>query len=430
MRRRAKIRADFPILSRTVRDGRPLVYLDSGATSQKSAPGARRRARVPTSSTTPPSTAARTSSPRRPPTRSSRPARASPRSSAPIPARSCSPRTPPKGSTSWRTRSATPRRSAGTRRRFAVGPGDEIVVTEMEHHANLMPWQELCRRTGATLRWYSVTDEGRLDLDSITLTERTKLVGVHAPVQRARHDPAGRRARRAGARGRRADAARRLPVGAAHAVDLGQLGVDFVAFSGPQDARADRGRRALRAGRAAGRDAAVPHRRLDDRDGEDGGLDVRAAAAAVRGRRADDVAGRRVGRRRRLPHRHRHGRGARARARSSPASRSRGWPPCRACASSARRTLRAGAGPSRSSSTASTPTTSARCSTTWASPCGWVTTARGRCTVASAWPPRPGRRSTSTPRPTRSTRCVGRVRRAREFFGVDALSAGGPRGVG
>src|SRR5206468_2901409 len=51
--------------------------------------------------------------------------------------------------------------------RFAVGPGDEILVTEMEHHANLVPWQQLCQRTGATLRWFKVTDDGRLDLDDL-----------------------------------------------------------------------------------------------------------------------------------------------------------------------------------------------------------------------------------------------------------------------
>ena len=49
----------------------------------------------------------------------------------------------------------------------AVGPGDVIVATELEHHANLVPWQELARRTGATLRWYGVTDDGRIDLDSL-----------------------------------------------------------------------------------------------------------------------------------------------------------------------------------------------------------------------------------------------------------------------
>jgi len=48
--------------------------------------------------------------------------------------------------------------------RFAIGPGDEVCVTEMEHHSNLVPWQMLCERTGATLRWLPLTDEGRLDL--------------------------------------------------------------------------------------------------------------------------------------------------------------------------------------------------------------------------------------------------------------------------
>ena len=46
-------------------------------------------------------------------------------------------------------------------------PGDEVVITEMEHHSNIVPWQILCERTGATLRWFGVTDEGRLDLSNI-----------------------------------------------------------------------------------------------------------------------------------------------------------------------------------------------------------------------------------------------------------------------
>ena len=52
-------------------------------------------------------------------------------------------------------------------RTYAVGQGDEIVVTEMEHHANLLPWQQLCERTGATLRWLGLTDGGRLDLSDL-----------------------------------------------------------------------------------------------------------------------------------------------------------------------------------------------------------------------------------------------------------------------
>ncbi len=50
--------------------------------------------------------------------------------------------------------------------RFALGAGDEIVVTEMEHHANLIPWQQLAERTGASLRFIPVDDAGALDLEA------------------------------------------------------------------------------------------------------------------------------------------------------------------------------------------------------------------------------------------------------------------------
>ena len=46
-----------------------------------------------------------------------------------------------------------------------LGPGDEVVISVMEHHSNIVPWQLLCQRTGATLRWFDITEEGRLDLD-------------------------------------------------------------------------------------------------------------------------------------------------------------------------------------------------------------------------------------------------------------------------
>ena len=64
--------------------------------------------------------------------------------------------------------------------KFHISQDDEIVVSEMEHHANLIPWQELCRRTGAKLRWFSVDDEGRLDLSNIAslITNKTKLVAI------------------------------------------------------------------------------------------------------------------------------------------------------------------------------------------------------------------------------------------------------------
>jgi cysteine desulfurase/selenocysteine lyase len=61
-----------------------------------------------------------------------------------------------------------------------VGPGDEIVITEMEHHSNIVPWQLLCEHTGATLRWFGLTEDGQLDLSNVDqlITERTKVVSL------------------------------------------------------------------------------------------------------------------------------------------------------------------------------------------------------------------------------------------------------------
>ena len=64
--------------------------------------------------------------------------------------------------------------------RFHLKAGDSILVTEMEHHANLIPWQQLAARTGATLKWFTVTDDGRLDLSQINsmIDEKTKVVAL------------------------------------------------------------------------------------------------------------------------------------------------------------------------------------------------------------------------------------------------------------
>jgi cysteine desulfurase / selenocysteine lyase len=114
----------------------------------------------------------------------------------------------------------------------AVGPGDVIVTTELEHHANLIPWQELARRTGATLRWYAVTDDGRIDLDSLQLDERVKVVAFshHSNVSGALA-PVGELVARAKAVGALTllDACQSVPH---QPVDFHALGVDYAAFSG------------------------------------------------------------------------------------------------------------------------------------------------------------------------------------------------------
>lgn len=114
----------------------------------------------------------------------------------------------------------------------AVGPGDVIVTTELEHHANLIPWQELAHRTGAALRWYGVTDDGRIDLDSLKLDERVKVVAFshHSNVTGA-SGPVGELVSRARAVGALTvlDACQSVPH---QPMDFHALGVDYAAFSG------------------------------------------------------------------------------------------------------------------------------------------------------------------------------------------------------
>jgi len=116
--------------------------------------------------------------------------------------------------------------------RNAIGPGDVIVTTELEHHANLIPWQELARRTGATLRWYGLTDDGHLDLDSLLLDERVKVVAFsHHSNVTGTGAPVAELVRRAQAVGALTvlDSCQSVPH---QPVDFRMLDVDFAAFSG------------------------------------------------------------------------------------------------------------------------------------------------------------------------------------------------------
>lgn len=220
------IRKEFPILQRTVRDGKPLVYLDSGATSQRpqrvwdaerdfvlgcNAPVHRGSYQLAEEATDA--------------YESAREAIASFVGAA--------------NDEIAFTKNATEALNlvayvlgdsrAGS---LAVGADDTIVVTELEHHANLVPWQELARRTGATLKWYKMTEDGRIDLDSLELDESVKVVAfTHQSNVTGAHADVEEMVRRAKAVGAVTvlDACQSVP----HMpVDFHALDVDFAAFSG------------------------------------------------------------------------------------------------------------------------------------------------------------------------------------------------------
>jgi cysteine desulfurase/selenocysteine lyase len=230
----ATVRADFPILSRTVRDGRPLVYLDSGATSQRPRQvldaerafleqhnaAVHRGAHQLAEEATDAYEAAR--------------ARIAAFVGAdPNEVVFTKNATEGINLVAYAFGNASVRTALGPdSARFALEPGDEIVVTELEHHANLVPWQELCRRTGAVLRWYGVTPDGRLDLDSLELSGRTKLVAfAHQSNVLGTVLPVAELVARARAVGALTllDACQSVPH---QPVNLTALGVDFAAFSG------------------------------------------------------------------------------------------------------------------------------------------------------------------------------------------------------
>jgi len=229
----AAVRADVPILARTVRGGRPLVYLDSGATSHKPRQvldaerdfyerhnsAVHRGAHQLAEEATDAFEAARDAV-------------------AGFVGVGADGVVFTKNATEGINLVAYAMSNAATAgeqaRRFVLGPGDEVVVTEMEHHANLVPWQELCRRTGARLRWLTVDDEGRLELDDLdaVVTERTKVLAfTHVSNVLGTLNPVAalvRRAREVGALVL-LDACQSVP----HLpLDLTALDVDFAAFSG------------------------------------------------------------------------------------------------------------------------------------------------------------------------------------------------------
>ena len=223
------IAKDFPILDRTIRDGKRLVYLDSGATSQKPNvvieaesnfyrlhnAAVHRGAHQLAEEATDAYEGAR-------------------EIVATFLNASVDEIIFTKSATESLNLISYAMGNAAPGNRFHLQAGDSIVVTEMEHHANLIPWQQLAARTGATLKWFWVTDEGRLDLSQINsvidaktkvvaLTHQSNVLGTINPL-----DAITKRAHEVGAVVV-LDACQSVP----HMkTDVKALDVDFLAFSG------------------------------------------------------------------------------------------------------------------------------------------------------------------------------------------------------
>ena len=215
------IRADFPVLTRTVRNGKPLVYLDSGATSHKPVQVLNAEREF-----------------------YERHNAAAHRGTHLLGEEATEIYEDARRRVAGFIGAASPDEIVFTKSATeainlvafgltgSVQPGDEILITEIEHHANLVPWQQLALRTGATLRWFTSLPDGRLDVDPSLVTDRTKIVavtgqsnvtGVIPPVAEI-----ARLAREAGALVL-VDGAQSVPH---HPVDVAALDADFLAFSG------------------------------------------------------------------------------------------------------------------------------------------------------------------------------------------------------
>ena len=224
-----EVRKVFPIFTRTIRDGKRLVYLDSGATAQKPQSvidaevdfyrlhnaAAHRGAHQLAEEATELFEGARAKV-------------------ATFIGAAADEIVFTKSATESLNLIAYAMGNAPVGNRFHLKAGDEIVVSQMEHHANLIPWQQLAARTGATLRWFDVTPEGRLDLSQIPdlINPKTKVIALtHQSNVLGTINPMGEIAAAAHAVGAVVvlDACQSVP----HMkVDVSQLGVDFLTFSG------------------------------------------------------------------------------------------------------------------------------------------------------------------------------------------------------
>ena len=218
----AALKKDFPIFERTIRDGQRLIYLDSGATAQK-----------PNAVIDAESNFYRTSNAavHRGAHQLAEEATENFENARSIVAEFIGASSDQIVFTKSATESINLVAYALTEK---IKPGDRIVVSEMEHHANLIPWQQLAKRTGAELAWFEVTPEGRLDLSKldevlspntviVAITHQSNVLGTINPLEEI-----VRRAQNVGAEVL-VDACQSVP----HmSVDVQKLGVDYLAFSG------------------------------------------------------------------------------------------------------------------------------------------------------------------------------------------------------
>ena len=224
-----EVRKDFPIFARTIRDGKRLVYLDSGATAQKPQvvidaemdfyrlhnAAVHRGAHQLAEEATDLFEGARSKV-------------------AAFIGAATDEVVFTKSATESINLIAYAMGNAPVGNRFHLAAGDEIVVSQMEHHANLIPWQQLAARTGAILRWFDVTSGGRLDLSQIPtlITEKTKVVALtHQSNVLGTINPLDQIVAAAHTVGAVVvlDACQSVP----HMkVDVAALDIDFLAFSG------------------------------------------------------------------------------------------------------------------------------------------------------------------------------------------------------
>ena len=171
----ARIRKDFPIFTRTIRDGKKLVYLDSGATSQK--PQVVIDAEVDFYAK---HNAAAHRGAHQLAEEATEMFEASRETVASFLGAKTEEIVFTKSATESLNLLAYAFSNAEPGSQFAISSEHSIVVSEMEHHANLIPWQQLAKRSGADLKWFGVTTDGRLDesnIDSL-ITSKTKIVAI------------------------------------------------------------------------------------------------------------------------------------------------------------------------------------------------------------------------------------------------------------